>query len=87
MGSFGMMLLGVLFLPLLGAGILVILLGIWMYWFGARNIKIVEAAFSEYLAIPPARRYRHFCRMQPRDGCCVDSIAHPGTGHHAECRL
>ena len=53
LGSFGMMILGVLMLPLLGAGIPVILVGIWMYWFGARNIKVVEAAYSEYLASQP----------------------------------
>ena len=53
-GSFGFMIFGVLLLPLLGAGIPVILLGIWMYRFGARNIKVVEAAYSEYLASQPA---------------------------------
>ena len=49
-----MMILGVLLLPLLGAGIPVILLGIWMYRFGEKNIKVVEAAYSEYLASQPA---------------------------------
>ena len=53
-GSFGMMGLGVLLLPLLGAGIPVILLGIWMYRFGVKNIKVVEAAYSEYLTSLPA---------------------------------
>ncbi|MHB1935190.1 MAG: hypothetical protein ACYCOR_01230 [Acidobacteriaceae bacterium] len=54
MGSYGMMVFGVILLPLMGAGIPVILLGIWMYWFGARNIKLVEAAYIEYLASRPA---------------------------------
>ena len=53
-GSFGFIILGVLLLPLLGAGIPVILLGIWMYRFGEKNIKVVEAAYSEYLASQPA---------------------------------
>lgn len=52
-GSFGFMIIGVLLLPLLGMGIPLILLGIWMYWFGEKNIKVVEAAYIEYLSSLP----------------------------------
>ena len=35
-------------------GIPLMILGVWLWWFTRRNISVVEAAYSEYLASQPA---------------------------------
>lgn len=49
-GSIGVIMFGAVLIIIPPLGIAVALIGVWMWRFSAKNIRVVEEAYSEYLA-------------------------------------